>query len=263
MAVVTVGGRVFAVDAVLFDKDGTILSHDPTWTVWSKALTESLAESLCLSVSDTHMLWESPRVKRVDAEPIEVATMEALRRRTTELLVTHGHSPRDARRFVRTAFDDADDAMDRIAPQLNSNVDTLLNACRQAGVPLGLVTGDDHARARQHLVRLKLLDHFSIIIGGDDTREGKPHGMPLLAACAGLGVKPERTIYIGDSLVDVRATRDAGCQAAVVFADETCGLSRWMLDADVIVHDYSVITVSAESRYAPSGASTKWNSVLV
>lgn len=263
MAVVTIGGRTFTVDAVLFDKDGTIVSHDPLWTVWSDMLTKTLAGALSLSVDQTRQLWQSPSVQRVDAEPLEVATMEALRQRTTQLVQSLGLTPREARRMVRHAVDCADDAMDRVSPHFNSNVNVLLNACANANVPLGLVTGDDRARARHHLHQLDITDAFSVVIGGDDTRHGKPSGMPLLAACTVLDVEPARTIYIGDSLVDLRAARDAGCQAAVLYADETRGLSRWMLDADLIVYDYSVITVAASPAYATSGGSAKWKSVLV
>ena len=263
MAVVTVGGRTFPVDAVLLDKDGTIVSHDPLWTAWSEMLTSTLAKALSLSVTQTRQLWESPTVNRIDTEPLEIATMQALRRRTTELVQTLGFEPREARRLVRHAVDCADDAMDQVSPRFNSNIQTLLDACVNAHVPLGLVTGDDRARARQHLHRLNIAEAFSVVIGGDDTREGKPSGMPLLAACAALDVEPARTIYIGDSLVDIRAANDAGCQAAVLYADETRGLSRWMLDADIIVYDYSVISVTASPAYATSGGSTKWNSVLV
>ncbi|MEX2533892.1 MAG: HAD family hydrolase [Nitriliruptoraceae bacterium] len=263
MADVTIGGRTFTVDAVLFDKDGTIVSHDPLWTVWSDMLTETLASALSLSVDQTRQLWQSPSVQRVDAQPLEVATMEMLRQRTTQLVQSLGFVPREARRMVRRAVDCADDAMDRVTPQFNSNVNVLLDACVTADVPLGLVTGDDRARARQHLHRLNITDAFSVVIGGDDTRHGKPSGMPLRAACTVLDVEPARTIYIGDSLVDLRAARDAGCQAAVLYADETRGLSRWMLDADLIVYDYSMITVAASPAYTTNGGSAKWNSVLV
>lgn len=263
MAVVTIGGRNFSVDALLFDKDGTIVAHDPLWTVWSDTLTGTLAESLNLSISETRHLWESPSVKRSDAALLETATMDALRKRTVELVVTLGFTASHARRLVRQAVDRADDAMDQVAPQPNSNITTLLDACTTANLPMGVVTGDDHARAMQHLRRLNIAEQFSVVIGGDDTREGKPSGLPLRAACTLLDVAPAQTLYIGDSLVDLRAARDAGCQAAVLFADETRGLSRWMLDADIIVYDYAVISVDATSDYATSGGSARWNSVLV
>lgn len=263
MAVVSIGGRTFPVDAILFDKDGTIVDHNPIWSVWSETLTQSLADKLGLSVTQTRMLWESPSVNRVDEEPVEVATMEALRDRTRQLVRTLGFTPGDAKRLVRSAFDEADDAMDGVKPRVNHNIDSLLRACATVDVPLAVVTGDDRARARQHLNLLNLADYFSVVVGGDDTPDGKPSGMPLHAACTQLDVEPERTIYIGDSLVDLKAARDAGCQAAVLFADETKGLSRWMLNADVIVYDYTAISVTSDTGYETNGGSAKWNSVLV
>lgn len=263
MALVSIGGRRFSVDAVLFDKDGTVVKHDPVWTQWSNTLTYALADELTLSVEDTRRLWDSPRIRRSDTEPLEVATMAAVRHKTTELVVTLGFTPHEARRIVRRAVDRADDAMDRLAPKPTEGIAALLDRCRDANVATGLVTGDDRARAVHHLHRIGLTEQFSVVIGGDDTHSGKPSGMPLLAACTVLDVEPSATIYIGDSLVDVRAARDAGCQAAVLFADETCGLSRWMLDADVIVYDFSVIAVTQTVAYVTSGGSAKWNSVLV
>ncbi|MER7458728.1 HAD-IA family hydrolase [Micromonospora sp. NPDC126480] len=80
-------------------------------------------------------------------------------------------------------------------------------------VPVGLFTGASHTSARILLERTGLARHFTVVIGGDQVERSKPHPEGVLLACRRLGVPPERTAYIGDSPLDLRAARSAGALA--------------------------------------------------
>ncbi len=60
------------------------------------------------------------------------------------------------------------------------------------------------------------LSRFSYILGGEDTGIKKPSGDGILLVCKELGVKPEETIYVGDAVVDVRSSKEAGCKSVVI-----------------------------------------------
>ncbi|HLD56862.1 MAG TPA: HAD-IA family hydrolase [archaeon] len=60
------------------------------------------------------------------------------------------------------------------------------------------------------------LSRFSYILGGEDTGIKKPSGDGILLVCKELSVKPEEAVYIGDAVVDLRASKEAGCTSAVI-----------------------------------------------
>ena len=57
---------------------------------------------------------------------------------------------------------------------------------------------------------------FDAIITPESTIEHKPHPAPALKAMKLLGVSPEETIMIGDSMHDLQCGRQAGCRTAFV-----------------------------------------------
>jgi len=61
------------------------------------------------------------------------------------------------------------------------------------------------------LLRDMGIDHFfEIIVSGDTTAKKKPDPMPLLYAAEKMGISPENSMMIGDSVNDVAAARNAG-----------------------------------------------------
>lgn len=52
---------------------------------------------------------------------------------------------------------------------------------------------------------------FEYLIGGDDPKIRKPSGFGIIEACESFNVDPKSCIYIGDSLVDFQASKNAGC----------------------------------------------------
>ena len=60
------------------------------------------------------------------------------------------------------------------------------------------------------VARLGWANLFGSVITGDDVRHQKPHPEGVLHVAATLDAKPERSLYVGDSPVDINAGRNAG-----------------------------------------------------
>lgn len=71
----------------------------------------------------------------------------------------------------------------------------------------------------------------SVIVTADDVTRGKPDPEGYLAAAAGLGVCPARTVVLEDAAAGIRAARAAGVSAVLAVGD------REDLDGDVRVPD--------------------------
>lgn len=88
-----------------------------------------------------------------------------------------------------------------------------LKALRQSGHVLGIVTGRPEAEARWTLDRLGWTRIFPLLIAREKQgHRAKPDPFPLqqalgALAAAGLNVKPENAVYLGDSVDDMVAAR--------------------------------------------------------
>ncbi len=84
----------------------------------------------------------------------------------------------------------------------------LLRHLHTRGLRLGIATSSSRA--------LPFLDHwgvrhlFSGIIGREDVEHKKPHPEPILKCLECLALQPHEAVYIGDSPIDVQASRAAG-----------------------------------------------------
>lgn len=85
----------------------------------------------------------------------------------------------------------------------------LLDALRDAAVPIGIVTGKSR-RSWELTTARDQLGRFDILVFDDDVSEPKPDPQGLRIALDALGADPARTIYVGDSRSDILAARQAG-----------------------------------------------------
>ncbi|MBC2886697.1 HAD-IA family hydrolase [Ochrobactrum sp. CM-21-5] len=109
---------------------------------------------------------------------------------------------------LRQAPDFAEPLYDGILPLL-----TELGA--RGDLLLGIVTGKSQRGVRAVFERHDIGRHFVVIRTADDC-PSKPHPAMVLESCSEMGVKPDRTIVIGDAIYDMQMARSAGAMAAGV-----------------------------------------------
>lgn len=74
---------------------------------------------------------------------------------------------------------------------------------------LGLVTSGSKSRVLRDLKRTGIVDHFQVIVTGDDVQEPKPSPEGLRRALENLGVHSNEAIYVGDTPADYEMARGA------------------------------------------------------
>jgi pyrophosphatase PpaX len=97
-----------------------------------------------------------------------------------------------------------------------SGVVEMVRAVRAAGCATGLVTSKNRVGAFRGLRLAGLDDAMDVVIGADDVTHPKPHREPVDLAVAHLGADPAATVYVGDSIHDMRSGRSAGVRTAAV-----------------------------------------------
>ena len=106
-----------------------------------------------------------------------------------------------------------------LGTRLHPGVRELLNHLREAGVPLGIVTGRHAVDLSLVLNPHDLAPYFGVLVSDSDVARPKPAPDGLLLACRTLGLETEQALYVGDSVNDVLAARAAGCVAVAALWD--------------------------------------------
>lgn len=92
----------------------------------------------------------------------------------------------------------------------------LIRQVRKAGYQTGLVTSKNRPGAIRGLQLAGIMDHFDVLVCADDVVNPKPHPEPVRKALTLLGATAAETLFIGDSVHDMRCGRAAGVLTAAV-----------------------------------------------
>lgn len=121
----------------------------------------------------------------------------------------------------------------------------VLNQLDAMQIPWGIVTNKPE-RFTLKLVDLLALKHRSAcIISGDSLPHSKPHPAPILHACQLLQRDPSECLYVGDSEIDVIASKAAGSPALVAlygYISPEENPHAWQADG-YIQHPAEILTV--------------------
>jgi phosphoglycolate phosphatase len=85
-----------------------------------------------------------------------------------------------------------------------------------ARAPMSVLTNKPMHPTSQVLDGLGLRHHFRDIVGGDTAFGRKPDPTGLLHLAAAAGVRPEHTLMVGDSPIDLATARNAGTPVCLV-----------------------------------------------
>jgi phosphoglycolate phosphatase len=194
------GTRTFAVDALAFDLDGTLLDtvHDLANAVNRLLAEAGLARLAKARIRDLIGKGIANLVARAVTESRGVAPdageLDWLLSRYQRLYEeTLGHHT--------VLFDGVVEGLERL---------------RTAGFRLAVVTNKATRFVAPHLERAGIGHLFDTIVGGDDAPAKKPDPAPLRLAAARLGVAPANLLMVGDSGNDALAARAAGCPIVIV-----------------------------------------------
>ena len=106
-----------------------------------------------------------------------------------------------------------EDLHDRLIKPFPRTVETL-SELRRRGYPLGVVTSKERGTAVRGMRLNGLHGLIEPLVCVDDTTNHKPHPEPILRGIELMGARADQTLYVGDSLYDMKAGRGAGARVA-------------------------------------------------
>lgn len=116
----------------------------------------------------------------------------------------------------------------------------LLRSLKKANYEIALASSAPLQNIELVLARLKLQRYFPVVVSAEDVKRGKPDPEIFLAAAGKLGVKPEQSAVIEDSLAGVAGARKAGMKCIAVTTTNT---PKALEEADLIVASLKEVSV--------------------
>lgn len=179
-------------EAILFDLDGTLVDG-------ASAIQDAFA----------HAVRERGFAALPEAAVASRIGMP-LRLMFRDLLAVEDRESVELVRVYRERFEKVAPTLVRPARGLHAALDAY------PGVPMAIVTTKAVEPARIVLRALKIEDRFGAVVGVDTVRRPKPDPEGARVALARLGVGSLRSVFVGDTIMDVLAGRGCGARTVAV-----------------------------------------------
>lgn len=211
------GVRFGAIDAVIFDKDGTLAdSHQYLRHLGQKradcinAIVPNLKDAiLTLFGFEQDRLDPAGFLARSTREEDEIAI--------ASLITQTGYDSIKARAIVKSAFQSVDRQLPRKAA-LTPLFPGVLDLVRSLNlVKLGILSSDTQTNLQDFADHYQLSSYFQGIVGAQ-VGISKPNPELLSLICKVLKVDPQSTLMIGDTIADTQLTK---CSIGVTWGGST------------------------------------------
>ncbi|GJM41617.1 MAG: beta-phosphoglucomutase [Ardenticatenaceae bacterium] len=120
----------------------------------------------------------------------------------------------------------------------------LLQAARQANVPLAVATAAGQENIDFVMNGLQMWDSFDAIVGADDVARGKPHPDLFLLAAERLGVPPEQCLVFEDAIAGIEAGRRANMPVIAVASAHTPNELADLPGVRQVIKDFNQLQLS-------------------
>jgi phosphoglycolate phosphatase len=220
------------IDALLFDKDGTLFDFRISWGRWATGFLAGLATDAAHADRLGRAIgFDAATQSFAPDSPVIAATAADI----AAALVPHLGGVSVAELTDRIDETAGSAPMSEAVP-----LRPLLDGLRGRGLRLGVATNDSEAPARQHLAAHGVTDCFDFIAGYDSGHGAKPGPGMCLAFAASCGLDPARVAMVGDSRHDLQAGRAAGMRTVAVLTGIAKAQDLAPL-ADVLLPDIGAI----------------------
>jgi len=230
------------IQALLFDKDGTLFDFHDTWMPLIRAAA-ALASGGDAGRARRMLIetgWDSETDRILGGSPIAAACTEDL----AGLWLAHAVG------WEHTALTDAMDTLftegSAQAAVPVTDLGQFFQDMRRRDYRLGIATNDSEAGARAMLAPFNVLDKLDYLAGYDSGHGAKPGPGMALGFCRALGLAPESVAVIGDNGHDLAMGRQAGCGLVIGVLTGTSARDDLAGDADHVLDDITQLPALLE-----------------
>lgn len=219
-------------DAVIFDKDGTLFDFRLSWGAFTENLLAEVALDADMALRLGQVLGYDPATRHF------TRTSPVISMTTPEIAaILHPHLSG----ITLAQLNDRMSILSAQAPMVPAvPLRAVLTDLKTRGLRLGLATNDTEMPARVHLAGAGILDLFDFVVGCDSGFGGKPAPGQLMEFLRRFALPPGRVAMVGDSRHDLDAGRAAGMHALAVLTGIATA-AELAPHADVVLADIAQI----------------------
>jgi phosphoglycolate phosphatase-like HAD superfamily hydrolase len=249
----------FKPQAIIFDKDGTLIDFDVMWGGWTIHLAEQLhkvsglnvREALCLAmgydlttknVLANSLLASNPMARLYDA--------------TIGVMQSYGFGERDATKIVEQVWCIPDPV---ILAHPFTDTRALFGQLTDQGIKVAIATADDRAPTQVLVDAFDIEEFISCMVCADDGIPSKPAPDMALTLCRQMNVDPSNVMVIGDTTSDLKMARAAraglavGVLSGVSSARDLAGLADILIESVDELNEYVLAFAENNSRQTNNG----------
>jgi phosphoglycolate phosphatase len=209
------GSKQFKAQAIIFDKDGTLIDFDAMWGGWVIYLAEQLhlvsglnvRGPLCLAMG-----YDDGNKKVLAHGKLAATPMAQLYRLTVEVMQSLGLGKLAAEQAVEKGWCIPDPVI--LAKQF-ADTRELFGQLHSKGIKIGIATTDDRAPTQAMIEAFDIEEYISTMVCADDGIKAKPAPDMVLTICERMKIDPSRVMVVGDTTADLKMARSAGAGMVV------------------------------------------------
>ena len=199
------------IQAILFDKDGTLFDFNKTWGCWFSNILNDLSKN------DSKLRKEIAAVFKFDQSNETFFKNSPFIAESNSFLITEISPllPNWEKYDLLEWFNKK--GLEAVTVPVKGLKTSLLKL-KKMNLILGVSTNDTEEGANHQLNDYNLLDFFSFIAGSNSGFGTKPSPGMQNQFCKLTGIKPENILMVGDSLTDIKAGKNANMQTIGVLS---------------------------------------------
>lgn len=191
------------IQCLLFDLDNTLIDIPNTWTFFDSIITEVIGQDYHLPIpsqAERDSLW------RTGKEYIAILKNWGVTDSDDFWAKFDARDSPKRKKYI---------SLGKIAPF--SDVPGALEQLKSAQFIMGIVTNTTTQIALEEITNFRLQSYFELILGlGEKQATCKPEPDGIIAALKRLGKKASETLYVGDSTIDLIASKRAGVRPILI-----------------------------------------------
>lgn len=225
--------------AIVFDKDGTLLDFNRTWLpIYRHAALEfagndpQLAKEMLAQHGYDHATGQF-----IGGSLLAAGNNHDIARAWSALLPDAIDNDTLAARSQRLnqTFQQRGAQSSIAVPGLQETLYSL----KQSGLKLAIATSDSYAGIHHTLQAFEILRYFDFLCGYDSGYGIKPEPGMVLAFCESVSIPPAKTIVVGDNRHDIEMGRNAGAGLCIGVLTGTSTRRDLQAIADLVLNDIS------------------------
>jgi phosphoglycolate phosphatase len=246
--------QTYEIEAILFDKDGTLLEFLELWGRFAQLMTMQVINQISSMGGEMYgfdpskllgiEVAETGKLTGYDIQgPLSMGSMPEIEAILAWQLYRCGMSWNVAITRIREFHKQASVEMERERPAvpIHGLID-FLEQCEKLQLPLCVVTSDYTQEAKKHLSWIHLDHYFREIIGSDQVTVGKPYSEMIHTACQRIGISPTKVVLIGDTNGDMQMGKAAGVALTIGISKNPAGSGR-LHQADYMISTYKQLSL--------------------